>query len=45
MLSFEFEAALFQFEQREPEFDVLFQFPPRRAAITRPALFADAANR
>ena len=32
MLLFEFDAALFQFEQREPEFDPLFQLPPRRHA-------------
>jgi hypothetical protein len=32
MLLFEFDAALFQFEQREPEFDPLFQLPPRRDA-------------
>lgn len=33
MLLFEFEAALFQFEQRDPELDVLFQLPPNRAAL------------
>ena len=33
MLLFEFDAALFQFEQREPELDVLFQLPPRIAAL------------
>jgi hypothetical protein len=37
MLLFEFDAALFQFEQREPEFDPLFQLPPRSAAL-RPRL-------
>lgn len=31
MLLFEFEAALFQFEQREPEFEPLFQLPPNSA--------------
>jgi hypothetical protein len=33
MLLFEFDAALFQFEQREPEFAPLFQLPPRRHAF------------
>jgi hypothetical protein len=33
MLLFEFDAALFQLEQREPEFDVLFQLPPKIAAF------------
>jgi hypothetical protein len=33
MLLFEFDAALFQFEQREPELDPLFQLPPRRDAF------------
>lgn len=33
MLLFEFEAALFQFEQREPEFDPLFQLPPKSEAL------------
>jgi hypothetical protein len=33
MLLFEFDAALFQFEQREPELDPLFQLPPRRTAF------------
>ena len=32
MLLFEFDAALFQFEQREPEFVVSFQLPPRMTA-------------
>jgi hypothetical protein len=32
MLLFEFDAALFQFEQREPEFEPLFQLPPKRTA-------------
>jgi len=32
MLLFEFDAALFQFEQREPEFAVSFQLPPRMTA-------------
>ena len=32
MLLFEFDGALFQFEQREPEFTVLFQLPPRITA-------------
>ena len=32
MLLFEFDAALFQFEQREPELESLFQLPPNRAA-------------
>lgn len=33
MLLFEFDAELFQFEHREPEFDPLFQLPPRRPAF------------
>jgi hypothetical protein len=33
MLLFEFDAALFQFEHREPEFAPLFQLPPRRTAF------------
>jgi hypothetical protein len=33
MLLFEFDAALFQFEQREPELTPLFQLPPRRDAF------------
>ena len=33
MLLFELEGALFQFEAREPEFVVSFQFPPKIAAI------------
>ena len=33
MLLFEFEAALFQFEQREPEFEPLFQLPPNSAEL------------
>jgi hypothetical protein len=33
MLLFEFDAALFQFEQREPEFAPLFQLPPNSAAF------------
>ncbi len=32
MLLFEFEGALFQFAEREPEFDVLLQLPPNWAA-------------
>jgi hypothetical protein len=36
MLLFEFDAALFQFEQREPELDPLFQLPPRSDAFTQP---------
>lgn len=32
MLLFEFDAALFQLEYREPEFDPLFQLPPRMTA-------------
>lgn len=32
MLLFEFEAALFQFEQREPELAPLFQLPPKSTA-------------
>lgn len=36
MLLFEFEAALFQFEQREPEDELLFQLPPRSAALPGP---------
>jgi hypothetical protein len=32
MLLFEFDAALFQFEHREPEFDPLFQLPPKSTA-------------
>jgi hypothetical protein len=33
MLLFEFDAALFQFEHREPEFAALFQLPPRSTAL------------
>ena len=33
MLLFEFEAALFQFDVREPEFAPLFQLPPKIAAL------------
>ena len=33
MLLFEFVGALFQFEQREPEFAPLFQLPPSRTAL------------
>ena len=33
MLLFEFDAALFQFEQREPEFEPLFQLPPNSAEL------------
>lgn len=36
MLLFEFDGALFQFADREPEFAALFQFPPRITAL--PAL-------
>lgn len=32
MFAFEFEGALFQFDEREPEFVVLFQLPPNKAA-------------
>lgn len=32
MLLFEFDAALFQFEQREPALEPLFQLPPKRDA-------------
>ena len=32
MLLFEFDGALFQFADREPEFAALFQFPPRITA-------------
>lgn len=32
MLLFEFDAALFQFEHREPQFDPLFQLPPKITA-------------
>ena len=33
MLLFEFEAALFQFDEREPAFAPLFQLPPKIAAL------------
>lgn len=33
MLLFEFVGELFQFEQREPEFDVSSQLPPKSAAF------------
>ena len=33
MLLFEFVGELFQFEHREPEFDPLFQLPPKSAAF------------
>ena len=33
MLLLEFQGVLFQFAQREPEFDVLFQLPPRMTAL------------
>ena len=33
MLLFEFEVALFQFEQREPEFEPLSQLPPNSAEL------------
>ena len=41
MLLFEFEAALFQFDEREPAFAPLFQLPPKIAALMpgRPLLF------
>ena len=41
MLLFEFEAALFQFDEREPQFAPLFQLPPKIAALIpgRPLLF------
>ena len=32
MLLLEFDGALFQFDERDPEFDPLFQFPPKIAA-------------
>jgi len=32
MLLFEFDAALFQLEDREPEFTPLFQLPPKFTA-------------
>lgn len=32
MLLFEFDAALFQFEDREPQFDPLSQLPPKMTA-------------
>jgi hypothetical protein len=32
MLLFEFDAALFQFEHREPDLEPLFQLPPKRTA-------------
>ncbi len=32
MLLFEFDAALFQFDDREPEFETLFQLPPKMTA-------------
>ena len=37
MLLFEFEAALFQFDERGPEFELLFQLPPKSAAFTQSA--------
>jgi hypothetical protein len=40
MLLFEFEAELFQFEQREPEFEPLFQLPPRMTASLPISTFA-----
>jgi hypothetical protein len=41
MLSFEFEAALFQFDERDPQFAPLFQLPPKIAALIpgKPLLF------
>lgn len=33
MLLFEFEGALFQFDEREPQFDPLSQLPPKIAAF------------
>ena len=33
MLLFEFVGELFQFELRDPEFDPLFQLPPKIAAL------------
>jgi len=33
MFEFELDGALFQFEQREPAFVPLFQFPPRSTAL------------
>jgi hypothetical protein len=33
MLLFEFDGSLFQFEQREPESDPLFQLPPKIPAF------------
>jgi hypothetical protein len=33
MLLFEFDAALFQLEHREPEFEPLFQLPPNSAVL------------
>jgi len=33
MLELEFEAALFQFDEREPQFAPLFQLPPKIAAL------------
>ena len=44
MLLFEFVGELFQFEQREPEFDVSSQLPPKIAALIPmlpPALLFD----
>jgi hypothetical protein len=36
MLSFEFVGELFQFEEREPEFEPSFQLPPRSATSLSP---------
>jgi len=36
MLSFEFVGELFQLEQRDPEFEPLFQLPPQIAALKTP---------
>ena len=44
MLLFEFVGELFQFEQREPELDVLLQLPPRMAALFPSLPFAIHPN-
>ncbi|QXX74226.1 hypothetical protein MHY1_01036 [Methylovirgula sp. HY1] len=48
MLPFEFEAALFQFDAREPEFAALPKLPPRITAtnaaciyLSQPLIFTD----
>lgn len=40
MLSFEFDGALLQSEQRDPELPPLFQLPPRSEALSSPSTLA-----